>query len=290
MSRSIAPLALRIRCRRIHTADFDAVADLLARGFRIYDRGFWVRRLNRLAEHPTPEGFPRFGYLMECDTALLGAILQIFSAVPVDGRTRIRCYVTGWYVEPEFRSYAAMFASRILRYKQVTYLNLTPRDYVVPILRAQGYKIYYSKFCVAVPALSLSSHFSHINAAGFNSDIDNSSPTSAEEELIHRHTYYGCISVIYHGTPFVFLPRRRAGVLPYVRLVYCRKFEDFVRLAGPLGRILARRGFPLVVLDTNGPIKGLIGLSAGGCTRYFKGPDQPRLGDLAYSPGVVFGS
>ena len=77
-------------------------------------------------------------------------------------------------------------------------------------------------------------------------------------------------------------------MMPFARLVYCRDVEDFVRFAGPLGRYLVRRGFPLVVLDANGPVPGLIGKYSNDFPKYFKGPDKPRLGDMAYSTRVIF--
>jgi hypothetical protein len=55
------------------------------------------------------------------------------------------------------------------------------------------------------------------------------------------------------------------------------------------GVFLARRGFALVVLDTNGPVRGLIGTYSAWHVKYFKGPDQPRLGDPAYSERALFG-
>ena len=77
--------------------------------------------------------------------------------------------------------------------------------------------------------------------------------------------------------------------MPFAYLVYCRDLDEFVRFAGPLGRFLAQRRLPLVVIDANGPVRGL----AGGCLatrpRYFKGPDKPRLGDLAYPERAIFG-
>jgi len=44
-------------------------------------------------------------------------------------------------------------------------------------------------------------------------------------------------------------------------------------------------------LDANGPIPGLVGeYSQGVMGKYFKGPEHPRLGDLAFSEAVLFGS
>ena len=82
---------------------------------------------------------------------------------------------------------------------------------------------------------------------------------SFEIDLLLTHAKYGCMSLTCSSAdgrhPFVFLPLRKAGVVPYAYLAYCRDLEEFVRFAGPLGRFLARRGFPLVVLDSNGPIQ-----------------------------------
>jgi hypothetical protein len=57
-----------------------------------------------------------------------------------------------------------------------------------------------------------------------------------------------------------------------------------------MGRFLAMRGRPLVVIDANGPIPGLVGKYLDARQpKYFKGPDRPRLGDLVYSETAMFG-
>jgi hypothetical protein len=73
-------------------------------------------------------------------------------------------------------------------------------------------------------------------------------------------------------------------------MVYCRDVDRFVVYAGPIGRYLAARGRPLVMLDANGPIIGLVGKYFDGrMPRYFRGPNRPRLGDLAYTETAMFG-
>src|SRR5205823_4624665 len=105
-------------------------------------REFWIRALNRLKAHPTPPGCPKYGYLLECRGAPVGVLLLISSAIDANGNTRIRCNVSSWYVEPAFRSYAAMLVSHALKYKHVTYFNITPNRSTLPILEAQGYVRY----------------------------------------------------------------------------------------------------------------------------------------------------
>jgi hypothetical protein len=90
--------------------------------------------------------------------------------------------------------------------------------------------------------------------------------------------------------PFVFRPRWVKKVLPCAQLIYCRDVADLVRFAGPIGRYLAWRGRPFVIVDANAPIQGLIGIyRRGSMPKYFKGPNRPRLGDLAFTEYAVMG-
>jgi len=44
------------------------------------------------------------------------------------------------------------------------------------------------------------------------------------------------------------------------------------------------------MIDANAPIPGLVGRYCGGnMPKYFKGPQRPRLGDLAYTENAVMG-
>ena len=75
-----------------------------------------------------------------------------------------------------------------------------------------------------------------------------------------------------------------------MQLIYCRDVQDFVRFAGPLGRYLALRGRSLVIVDSNAPIAGLAGVfRPGRMPKYFRGPERPRLGDLAFTEHAMLG-
>ena len=288
----MVPMPLRIRCREISAADVDGVVNLLTSGFRERTRDFWVCALNRLSRHSNPPGTPKYGYLLECQRRPVGVLLLIWSVIEVGGEQKIRCNVSSWYVEPSFRSYAGMLVSHALKRRHVTYFNITPDPATFPILAAQGYTRYCSGRFLSAPAFSLRQSDARVNLV--NSDIypDADLPLF-ETDLLRAHADYGCISVTCGAAdrrhPFVFLPQRTFGVVPFAYLAYCRRLDEFVHFAGPLGRFLAKRGFPFVVLDANGPIEGLTGKYSDGQPKYFKGPDQPRLGDIAYTERVMFG-
>ena len=269
--------------------------NLLTTGFPGRTRGYWMHALKRLSEHLTPPGFPKYGYLLECKGTPVGVTLLIFSAIHIYGETRIRCNTSALYVEPAFRGYAAtMLLSRALRHKHVTYFNITPAPHTLPMLEALGYVRYCAGRFVSVPALCTWSSGTRVRAATPEICPDTDLP-SYEIELLLTHANYGCMSLICSSAnrrhPFVFMlvPSRKLH-LTYAYLAYCRDLEGFVRFAGPLGRFLAWRGIPLVVLDSNGPVRGLIGRYSAGFPKYFKGPEQPRLGDLTYSEQVMFGA
>jgi hypothetical protein len=284
----------RTVCREIETADLADVINLLTNGFHHLHRtrGFWMRSLERLSAHPSPAGFPRYGYVLEVNGSAVGVILLIFSSVVIGGERKVRCNISSWYVEPAFRGYAAILVSHALKHKHVTYFNITPAPATVPILEAQGYARYCTGRVLSVPALSGWFRGVSVNSATSEARSLIDLP-SAEIELLLSHAQYGCRSLICRSEnrahPFVFATGRRLGLIRYAYLVYCRDLDDFVRFAGPLGRFLLLRGYPLVAVDSNGPIRGLVGKYSAAFPKYFKGPDQPRLGDLAYSERAIFG-
>jgi hypothetical protein len=89
----------------------------------------------------------------------------------------------------------------------------------------------------------------------------------------------------------VFQKHRVKNVFPVYRLIYCRDIDDIRRFAGSLGRFLARRGGLLVRFDANGPMPGIVGwYSEERGRKYAKGPNPPRLGDLAFTEAALFDS
>lgn len=288
-----------IRSRLIEPADRDGVAQLLNKGFgRRRDLGFWRRVLDRLESHPTPDGLPKYGYLLESDGRPVGAILLIFST-PRTGpdRDAIRCNISSWYVEPEFRGYASFLAAQALRHKTATYLNISPAPNTLPVIAAQGYVRYGDGLFVAVPALQrrAADPDARLVPVGRGPELQPGVPCEAfEGELLSCHADYGCLSfwcvTAGRAYPFVFRRRMVKSALPCAQLIYCRDVADVARFPGLIGRYLVGHGCPIVVIDANGALPGLVGRYFDGLQpKYFKGPERPRLGDLAYTEAAMFG-
>ena len=269
------------------------MASLLTRGFPDRPRDFWLKILLCLTNRPSFDGLPKYGFLLESES-VVGVILQIFSNRPSNGQNVVRCNVSSWYVEPSFRSYASLLVAKALSLPNVTYLNISPAPNTLPMMKAQGYLQYSKGIFVAAPALQLPSSGKDVKVTEATSSYRPAHAETSDHDLLLDHATYGCISLWCETSdgayPFVFRPDLVKRIIPSARLVYCRDVGDFVRLAGPVGRFLVLRGRPLVLIDSNGPIHGLIGRYLDGkMPKYFRGATQPCLGDLAYTEIAMFG-
>lgn len=281
----------RIRCRMIAERDMPALSQLLARGFPERTIGYWAKALDILALRDAPEGYPRFGYLLEHDDAPVGVILMIFTRF---GERHIRCNISSWYVDEEYRGYASLLIAAAVRYKDVTYVNISPAEHTWRVIEAQGFRRYCDGQMLVVPALGKWAPKARARPFDKRKDYGDAL-TRQERDLLVSHVDHGCLAYVVQekreAHPFVFLPRRvLKGFFPTLQLMYCRDISDFQRFAGPLGRELLRLGHPTVLVDASEPLAGLIGIyMRDRGPKYFKGPDRPRLGDLAFSEIVLFG-
>jgi len=283
----------RIHCRQIRESDIPAIATLLTRGFPKRNRQFWLHALEQLKRREAPPGLPKYGHLMESDDVPVGAILQICSTKRADGKVAVHCNLSSWYVEPNFRAYAALFRSQALRYNDVTYSNISAEPDIRPIIEAQGFSRYCDGIFIAVPMLSGLSGGAKVKVFSAHRQPEVEFDRF-DWELLMQHAAYGCISLwcstSERAYPFVFRSRLVKVVIPCAQMVYCRDIAEFVRFAGPIGRFLALRGTPVVRVDANGPIPGLVGkFFRDRPPKYFRGPQCPRLGDLANTEYALWG-
>jgi len=283
----------QITFREIDDSNLASVAELLARGFPKRRHEFWRRALNRLTEHQPPPGVPTYGYFMEAQGIPVGVVLTIFSTSREGDALTTRCNPCAWYVDAPFRAYAGLLFAKAVAGKNVTYVNVSPAPHTLQMMEALGFSRYCNGLFVAIPVLTRASGARR--AVIFSARREPSvSFDPFEQELLARHATQGCISLWCATTdkayPFVFRRRWIGGLIPCMQMIYCNAVEDFVQFAAPIGRFLARRGAFFVIVDANNPISGLFGLYRhGSALKYFKGPQRPRLGDLAYTEFAVLG-
>ncbi len=285
----------RVCTRQIEPTDLGAVIDLLDRGFQFRrNRSFWQNVVAGLENHTGPAGLPKFGYLLIVDGKPVGVILLI-CATPGTNQHRdaIRCNLSSWYVEPAYRNYAALLASRALRHRNVTYLNISPAANTRPIVEAQGYSCFSNGLFVAFPALQRRTIGTE--ATLIPADRDPQAQFELfERDLLRAHATYGCLcfwcATPERAYPFVFRRRFAKKAMPYAQLIYCRDIADIARFPGQIGRFLLRHGCAMAAIDANEAVPGLAGAYLDGLMpKYFKGPHRPRLGDLAYTEAALFG-
>jgi hypothetical protein len=273
--------------RAIEEGDFERIERLFKIGFPERPLRYWRDGFARLRTRCVPEGYPRYGYLFTVGEKLVGAILTIYSRVPTDGTTAIRCNLSSWYVDPAYRAYAPLLYS--LRQKGVGYLNVSPAPATEATIEAQGFSRLFRDRFLALPALRLDGLSSTIHDAA----IASGHVPEPERILLQEHAALGCLCLLVEADgrfhPFIFKQTRVIKQsLPSLLLAYCRDWNDFARFTGSLGRYLLRRGWWTVVI-ADGDVRGLIGLriERGRCT-YYRGQSPPHGGDLAYTEEVYF--
>jgi hypothetical protein len=286
-----------MRCREISETDIDAIADLLTRGFAGRSREYWMQGLRRQAAREIPNGYPRFGYLLDNDGSAVGVLLLLYTSRTSGGENTVYCNLSSWYVDPAFRNYAPLLTKIAQKNKEVTYLNISPATWTWPIIEAQGFNRYCSGLFFSIPALSRIRPGMAIETISPDTRAIEGLPQT-EVELLTRHARYGCLSLVCRTAtggpfPFILMPMRiRRGWIapPAMQLIYCRDIAEYVQCAGAIGRLLIRHGKLSVILDSNGPIAGLTGIySEARGRKYFKGPHTPRLADLTDTELVLYG-
>jgi hypothetical protein len=287
-----AEAPVSVRPRQISERDIPDVVDLLTRGYEYkISREFWKNIFEGLSRRSVPPGFPRYGYVIESDGKFVGVIILIFSTIWKDGVANIRCNGSSLYVDPTFRVYAPLLTSQPLKDRNVTVLNITAAPHTHKMVEASGFTKYSDGVFVSVPILSRAHAHAPVRIISVLEEPD--VPFDQHDhELLLDHADFGCTSLWCvadeRAYPFVFRSRW-AKHLPCAQLIYSRSVEDFVRFARPIGLHLARKLQLLVILDADGLVPGLFGKYLKKWPRYFRGPNRPQTGDLAYTETALFG-
>jgi hypothetical protein len=290
----MAPERPDVRCRLIEDPDIPSVVACLRRGFPYRLKAYWTRALQRMATLTAIEGFPRYGYLLETSGRIVGVLLMIHSRrVGASGET-IQCNLSSWCVDKEYRGYAAFFHATVVRRKDVTYINLSPAAHTRRGIEALGFKRFSDGQILFAPILS--ARREGVRVVPFAVDAPEAALLSeSEREILTEHAALGCRALVCmkDGIAYPFVLQHRAvfhRLVPCEQVIYCHGMEDLVFFAGPIGRYLLLRAWPIFLVDANGPAAGLVGkYFAGNGPKYFKGPVAPTIGDLSYTELVILG-
>ncbi len=284
-----------IICRRIGDDDIEAVIACLQRGFPERPRIYWERALDRMARRPAIEDYPRYGHALVAEGKVVGVLLQIFSRRATATGVSVRCNLSSWCVDPEYRSHSLMLHMNSVKRPEVTYVNISPVPHTRKTIEALGFRRFSQGRMIAAPILSAPQ--SKVRVVDFAADRPESALlTPIERQILAEHAAMGCRALVCVkdglAYPFVVQPGRIVrNLIPCWSLIYCREVGEFVRFANAIGRRLLFREGPLCVVDAMERVPGLVGWFVSGRIppKYFKGPVAPGLGDLAYTEVVVLG-
>jgi hypothetical protein len=284
-----------VRCRLIEDGDLEAVVDCLRRGFPYRGRAYWTRALDRMSARAPIDDSPRYRYLLEASRGIVGVLLAIYSRHDGPEGDSVRCNLSSYCVDVNYRGYAPLLHSVAVRRREVTYTNVSPAKHT----RAGIEALKFRKFCegqlLFAPILSAARPGARVTPFAAHS-LEAALLPDSERDLLAEHAALGCRALLCidkNGTAHPFVLQRRAAfhrLLPCHQLIYCRSLDEFVAFAGSIGRYLLLRAWPIFIADANGPVKGLVGkYFAGHGPKYFKGPAPPTLGDLSYTELVILG-
>jgi len=281
-------------CRPIREDDLEGVIDCLSRGFPRRKHDYWTKALARLSQRPAVADFPRYGFALEDSGRIVGVMLTLYTLRHGPDGDSIRCNLSSWSVDAEYRPFAAKLGAIVVRPKDVTFINISPAPGTLKINKAFGFRLFSDGQFAFLPALNRSHPSSQV--LEIRPDLPELALLPEDERyVLLEHRALGCLSLIcmHEGrpVPFIFVQRRiLRGLVPCCQVVYCRSLADLSRCAGALGRFLLRRGSLFCLVDAVGSVPGLFGhYFPGRGAKYFRGPQRPALGDLTFTEIVVFG-
>jgi hypothetical protein len=234
------------------------------------------------------EGFPRYGYVVDADSAPQGLLLTITSDRGVHGA---RTHFSSWYVREGYRQFALLLFRHALELENTTFINPSPSERVVPILKRFGFEPYTAGTLMLDLRTAMRGRASRgaVQRLGLGDLADLS---ERDRQIAEDHLRMGCdVLGLETDVRTDLLIHRRKWIK---RLLPCSQviLADpglIIELAGSVMRALARRGSLLALCDFDQTAKPASGRVFPRGIRYFKGPAPPPVGDLSYSELAVFG-
>lgn len=275
--------------REIADDDLPAVVTLLTEGFPRRRSEYWRRGFENMRALPAVPNYPRYGYVLEADGQLQGAILLLTTQT---GDGAPRSCVSSWYVRKPYRTKATILYKLATTHAAGLHVNLSPAAHVVPMItRAFGFWSYTSGVCLIDAGAALRSargwRLSRFET-GMTSDVP-----AHHVEVARRHLGFGCKALVLES------PAAPPELVVY-RLKLVKEFIPCAQLLhGTPDRVLAARGPLMRHLLGQGIVLAQVDIGESTATgglrcypernvRYAKG-GAPAIGDLLDSEFAVFG-
>jgi hypothetical protein len=280
--------------REIEDGDVSEVVSLLCEGFPRRAPEYWRAGLHRLAKRERPANTEKYGYVLTANNALRGVVLTIPSLHSNALEHQLFINISSWYVQPSYRGTPAKeLYWHASRRRDVTYTNLSAAPNTIKTIMSFGFQEWTAGQMVALGLKWDRSSSKKLRFLTLN-EAKSLGIFTAENGVLADHESLGCLTFCLETPnglfPFIFVRRRVKGFVPCAQLIYCRNLSDLIEHGLAVSIWLAKRGFPLMIIDASGPINGLLGhYIPAKASKYFKGPRPFKAVDHSYSEMVLLG-
>jgi len=277
---------MAFQIREIGDDDLVEVVNLLSEGFPSRGQTYWQQCIAALGRMALVPPYPRYGYVLVADGALQGVMLLLTARLETGPRSNL----SSWYVRPIYRKFASFLFQRSLKTKGGVYLNVSPADHVLAIVKAFGFTPYTGGTYLLDPRAIFH------RAGGRVSPCDDAVVARLTDDVamvIERHQEYGCqVCAIEDDEglmPALFRVKRVRGLVPVASFLWGDPAR-LVRNRGALMRWLVTRGIPAALIDApmNSHESGVALFPRKG-VRYRKGTGDVAPGDLRDTEMAIFG-
>ena len=118
--------------------DVGAIIALLRSGFGPH----WSpEKWRRLFEYPRVQSQPNLGFVLESGDRLVGFLGAVYSERFVGARLERFCNLSSWYTIPQFRNSSLKLLVALLDQPGYTFINLTPSEGVVPMMKMLEFRL-----------------------------------------------------------------------------------------------------------------------------------------------------
>ncbi len=277
--------------RDLDETDLPEAVQVLCEGFPHRNAEYWRAGLDRMARLDVVPDTVRFGHGLFIDGRMRGVILSIPSVHDGIGGRQTFANLSSWCVHPDHRGRAALqlYAHACSKHPDVIYTNLSATARTLKAVTARGFQLSTAGQLLCVGLGSAPGRKRLLSAA----EALRAGLSSPHARMLSEHEGYGCLTVCIETpdrlVPLVFV-RRRVKSIPVVQLVHCESLDDLSANGRAVSAWLAWRGFPAMIVDTNGPVPGLTGrYFAGKARKFYKGPKPAGAIDHSYSEMMFFG-